>query len=380
MAGTLPPLFDITDSDEGGYAAVAVYTLLALTLVIVVARLSTRWYIGGVLHSDDILLAVSTLFGILQSILVQLAISNGLGRKLATIGSHELVLYLKYEYAAQILLIVTVAFSKISLGLLFKNLMTSRRYLRTNQVLMGVIIAWAVGSIFALALRCSMPTPWMWNSPDKCINQAALFEAIAALNIVTDIAIVLLPCMLLRTVQLSHWKRFRIMALLATRILVCISTGIGIHFTVEMLQSSDIPCEYISCHPYLGFVWSYSNKGIQGANTDSTIWDQVMMNLSIMTTAVPALGRLVIELQPSLYAFAINEEPVDAASAADTYKFSSIGRSFNQTFSAERGKSHRSSAQTTNGWRESLKDDAESTKGLVNTPIMIQQTIHFEVH
>lgn len=60
MAGTLPPLFDITDNDEGGYAAVAVYTLLALTLVIVVARLSTRWYIGGGLHSDDILLAVST--------------------------------------------------------------------------------------------------------------------------------------------------------------------------------------------------------------------------------------------------------------------------------------------------------------------------------
>lgn len=104
------------------------------------------------------------------------------------------------------------------------------------------------------------------------------------------------------------------------------------------------------------------------------------MNLSIMTTAVPALGRLVIELQPSLYAFTINEEPVEASSAADKYKFSAMGRSFNQTFSVERAKSHRSSAQTTSGWRESLKDDGESTKGLVNTPIVIQQTIHFEVH
>lgn len=106
------------------------------------------------------------------------------------------------------------------------------------------------------------------------------------------------------------------------------------------------------------------------------------MNLSIMTTAVPALGRLVIELQPSLYAFTINEEPVESASAADKYKFSSMGRSFNQTFSGERRRSHRSSAQTTNGWRESTKDDAESTEGLVNTPgpILIQQTIHFEVH
>jgi hypothetical protein len=98
-----------------------------------------------------------------------------------------------------------------------------------------------------------------------------------------------------------------------------------------------------------------------------------MMNLSIIATAVPALGRLVIELQPSLYAFTINEDPVDAPSAADRYKFSTMGQSFNQTFSADRGKS------PMNGWREPFKDDAESTEGLVNTPIMIQQTIHFEV-
>jgi hypothetical protein len=106
------------------------------------------------------------------------------------------------------------------------------------------------------------------------------------------------------------------------------------------------------------------------------------MNLSIMTTAVPALGRLVIELQPSLYAFTIDEEPVNSASATDKYKFSSMGRSFNHTLSGEPRKNHRSSAQTTNGWRDSTKDDAESTEGLVNTagPIMIQQTIHVEVH
>lgn len=278
--------------------------------------------------------------------------SNGLGRKASTIGSLELVRYLKYEYAAQILLIVTIAFSKISLGLLFKNLMTSRRYLRTNQVLMGVIIAWAVGSILALALRCSMPTPWQWNTPAKCINQTALFQAIATLNILTDVAIVLLPCMLIRSVQLSGWKRFRIMALLATRILVCISTGIGVHYTINMLKSSDIP-------------W---------ANTDSTIWDQVMMNLSIMTTAIPALGRLVIELQPSLYAFTIDEDPADASAAADRYKFSSMGKSFSQ------GKNTGLSVEVTSGWRESSKSDGESMEGLVNSPIMIQQTIHFEVH
>lgn len=59
MAGTLPPLFEITTDDHGGYSAVAIYTLLALTIVIVSTRLSTRWFIGRVVHSDDGLLALS---------------------------------------------------------------------------------------------------------------------------------------------------------------------------------------------------------------------------------------------------------------------------------------------------------------------------------
>lgn len=62
MAGTLPPLFEITDSDHGGYAAVAVYTLLVLTVVIVAVRLFTRWFLSRVVHPDDILLAVSTVW------------------------------------------------------------------------------------------------------------------------------------------------------------------------------------------------------------------------------------------------------------------------------------------------------------------------------
>lgn len=98
------------------------------------------------------------------------------------------------------------------------------------------------------------------------------------------------------------------------------------------------------------------------------------MNLSIMTTAVPALGRLVIELQPSLYAFTIDEDPVDGPAAADRYKLSSMGKSFSQ------GKNTGLSVQVTSGWRDSSKGDGESVEGLVNSPIMIQQTIHFEVH
>jgi hypothetical protein len=60
MAGTLPPLFPISDEDHSGYVAVTVYTLLSLTVTTVFVRLFTRWYIARDVYSDDVLLTGAT--------------------------------------------------------------------------------------------------------------------------------------------------------------------------------------------------------------------------------------------------------------------------------------------------------------------------------
>ncbi|KAJ5740782.1 hypothetical protein N7493_000654 [Penicillium malachiteum] len=353
MAGTLPPLFAISDEDHGGYVAVAVYTLLVLSIFVLVTRLSTRWYIGRVIHADDILLAASAICGLLQSVFVQLAISDGLGKKRSIITNHAFDQFLKHEYAAQILLIITIALSKISSGLLFQSTMTSRGYTWANGALMVIIVAWAIGTILALALRCPMPNPWKWSPSGQCINQEALFQSIAALNISTDVALVVLPCILLRNVQLSRWKRFRIMALIASKLMVCAATGVEIHHILIMLQSSDV-------------TW---------ASTNATVWDQVMMNLSIITTALPSLGRLVVELQPNVYAFKIHDDHTERPSKGNT--FVSTKR---KSHPGDPPLSPGTSVMVTSGWRESFRDDSESVEGLVNQPNVIQQTIHFEVH
>lgn len=62
-AGTLPPIFPITDDDHGGYAAVSLYTLLALSVFVVATRLSARYYIGKVVQIDDYLLGFGTVSG-----------------------------------------------------------------------------------------------------------------------------------------------------------------------------------------------------------------------------------------------------------------------------------------------------------------------------
>ncbi|PKX91159.1 uncharacterized protein P174DRAFT_463296 [Aspergillus novofumigatus IBT 16806] len=319
MAGTLPPLFPISDEDHSGYVAVTVYTLLSLTVTTVFVRLFTRWYIARAVYSDDILLAGATGLGILQSAFVQLSIDHGLGKRIRAVSTDDLTSFDKYMYGTQIPLLATVACSKFSLALLFRSLTAQGNVLRLSQGLMVVIGLWTSSSIVALAFQCALPHPW--DVTGRCVNREALSNYIWTMNILTDAALVFLPCVVLQKVQISGLKRLRIMAMLATRLIV-------------------------------------------------------MMNLSIITTAIPSLGRLMIELQPSHNAFAITERH---GFSGDKYAISSVSGHFvrDHTTINEGLGTHAS----VHGQRQAQNGDSESTDGLVGgaTGNKITKTVYFEV-
>ncbi|GFF45087.1 hypothetical protein IFM46972_07709 [Aspergillus udagawae] len=352
MAGTLPPLFPISDDDHSGYVAVTVYTLLSLTVATVFVRLFTRWYIARAVYSDDILLAGATGLGIIQSALVQLAIDHGLGKRINVVSTNDLTSFDKYIYGTQILLLATVTCSKFSLAFLFRSLTAQGNVLRLSQGLMVVIGLWASSSIVALAFQCALPHPW--DTTGRCVNREALAIYIWAMNIITDAALVFLPCVVLQKVQISRLKRLRIMAMLASRLIVCVATGIQMHYVNIAISSPDR-------------TWT---------NIDSTIWAQVMMNLSIITTAIPSLGRLMIELQPSHNAFAITERH---GFSADKYAISSLSGTFVRDHTNNEGLGTHASVH---GQRQAQKGDSESTQGLVGDATegnTITKTVYFEV-
>lgn len=66
---------------------------------------------------------------------------------------------------------VVLALAKISIALLFKNLMTKGYIFWASLGVIGVIVVWAVVSIFVLAFRCAMPTPW--DITGRCLNQVS---------------------------------------------------------------------------------------------------------------------------------------------------------------------------------------------------------------
>uniref|UniRef100_A0A093VNT6 Rhodopsin domain-containing protein n=1 Tax=Talaromyces marneffei PM1 TaxID=1077442 RepID=A0A093VNT6_TALMA len=316
-AGAIPPIFPITDEDHGGYVAVSVYTLLALSVFVVATRLSARYYIGNVVQIDDYLLGVGT-----------------------------------YIYVAQILMIATIALSKLSIGLLFQSLMDIGIARWANLGLNSAVIMWAVASIAVLAARCSSPHPWSFVD-GKCDYQGVMFRAIGAFNIITDVVLVFLSCAVLWTVQVSMGKRLRIISLLAIRLVVVIAVAFQIHYYIILTESTDK-------------TWAQMN---------ASIWDQAVLNLSIIATSVPSLGRLAHELQPNVNAFAITEN--HGLRSRDKYTISSLANHY------PRETAEQNMLGTHTSIHGSVDGDTESMEGLVRDGIQqnvfIQRTVELKV-
>lgn len=85
------------------------------------------------------------------------------------------------------------------------------------RVVLGVTAAWAVAAVISLAVQCDLPKPWD-STPGRCIDQQALYIGLGVGNILIDLAIVVLPFILVWNVKLPTVKRVQISGLFALRI------------------------------------------------------------------------------------------------------------------------------------------------------------------
>lgn len=105
---------------------------------------------------------------------------------------------------------------------------------------------------------------------------------------------------------------------------------------------------------------------------------RLMMNFSIMCTAIPSLGRLIVELQPEVNAFAITEQ--HGLRSADKYALSSFGHRFPNAYVIN----NRLGAHVSARRSRSKNRDSDSIRGLAQDSMaqnnnVIKHTVDFEV-
>jgi hypothetical protein len=118
------------------------------------------------------------------------------------------------------LLYLSLAASKCSVALLIIDIQPRRWITTTLYCILAIVISWAIAATFMIALQCG-PNHWTLGptSIDTCIDQFEAQVGLRVVDISTDVALTVLPAIMMAGVQVSTAKRLIVILMFGIRIL-----------------------------------------------------------------------------------------------------------------------------------------------------------------
>ena len=113
-------------------------------------------------------------------------------------------------FAAEFFYVLTILFAKFAVLLLYCSLFPGKRFELCAKIIATVVLAWATACILVAIFSCK-PVQGFWNLDVKmhsaCIDSTKFYIGNAIPNIVTDVAILLLPMRKIWNLQMSAKRK-----------------------------------------------------------------------------------------------------------------------------------------------------------------------------
>ncbi|KAF4997503.1 hypothetical protein FGRMN_3867 [Fusarium graminum] len=296
-----PPFYPLAEDNHAALVVVTAIIFFIYAIFGIIGKLIIRLNITS-MKDFDVLLLASTLLYFVQTVCVIAACSNGLGEHRDAISDDDFMRFSKVGkragwtrsspanssqlmYASRILGILVHATTKLSLGLLIRQIDKQGGLNVANMILGGLVITWAISGIFTTAFQCTSPQPWLAGNFQKCPNQGPIFVYNGTMVILTDVALCILPVAMMWEVQTSIRRKIIVMALFGTRLIVPIITIPELTHAQYMFRNSDdVTWEAVS----------------------TMIWGQIALGLSVLTVCIPSLKGVIDSLLGSTAVAALN--------------------------------------------------------------------------
>ncbi|EXJ91508.1 hypothetical protein A1O3_00056 [Capronia epimyces CBS 606.96] len=286
------PLQGLTKENHGPWVVVCAYIFILLTLMTIFIKLFTRFRSTNHLTANDCFILTAEFLGFAQTITITIAVHFGLGQRRKALSDSKFESFEKTMYASNILLILVLAAAKASVTHLIITINPTHRLLLSCYGILGFVSLWALASVLALAFQCSLPHPWDFED-NRCVDQFALNAGIHAVNILSDVLIVLVPFTMMLKVPVSRNKRFIVTGSFALRLVVPVFTVTMLVYLQKMFHSS---------HP--DPTWDY---------VVPQIFAQIMLNSSIIASCIPSLKRFLADIKPGLIVVNVPEDGLTAS-------------------------------------------------------------------
>lgn len=136
----------------------------------------------------------------------------GLGQHQSAMPLEHRIPYMKSYYSSIVIYNVATCIVKISILLQYRRIFTGPSMQKLTMF--GLIFegSWALTLSILLPLVCN-PVSAFWDIGTKgqCLNQLAIWYAMASVNLVTDFFIFSLPLPVIRSLQLPNRQKFMLM-------------------------------------------------------------------------------------------------------------------------------------------------------------------------
>lgn len=139
----------------------------------------------------------------------------GVGRHIEfveTVEPAKLVHALKIKYAIAVIYISSFTLPKLSILFLYLQVFSpSKRTRYTTYALIGVVVATWIAETLTSAFQCT-PVPLVWDHTihGHCVDRIKMFQYYSIPNIVTDVAMLILPIPTIWTLKMSKLQKMAI--------------------------------------------------------------------------------------------------------------------------------------------------------------------------
>ncbi|KAB8214200.1 hypothetical protein BDV33DRAFT_183133 [Aspergillus novoparasiticus] len=217
---------------------VVTWFLMTTAILCVLTRLGTKYWIFRRWTTDDYLSIVSVVLCAAQSLAMSMATAYGYGEHYDRLSGTAVDSMLKSQYAAAILFIMTMCFSKLSLIHFIWSVTPATSDRRIAIGLEIFTVLWAVTSVIASIFQCTPPRTWDYLS-GHCVNNSAWWNYLAATNILSEAGIIIQALLIIVGIQANWGKKGTLASIFGLRIFVIAAIICQLIYVNKTINSED---------------------------------------------------------------------------------------------------------------------------------------------
>ncbi|KAI9829281.1 MAG: hypothetical protein M1826_005745 [Phylliscum demangeonii] len=244
----------VHEHESRGATVLAVQVVLtAMATIATLARVMARRMSKAPLRADDYTLGAALA-----------SVHNGLGRHEYVVNRAALEDFSQGEYAFNVLYPACIMLVKISILLLYRALFVTRPFRITVLVVGGYVILLGIASVLVAIFKCKgVRDGWKTAGSGQCIDELTFFVATAALNLVADVVVLILPMPVVWRLQMLRKQKLALTAIFALGGCACGFAAIRLVLLAQLIPSrnaTDVtwflvdPANWSTIEPCVGII------------------------------------------------------------------------------------------------------------------------------